>query len=292
VSNLASGGYFVSWKSPNVLCNLGQIFSKVNVRSAIDLVDFYQQNLKQERIRMIVKPTQTGWEIIYHRAHALLAAQLAGQWRRQNAPARLYETLAALSHHDDLAREWEDDTLTESGAPMDFTLSTETSVEKLAQHAKNAQYRGRWVALLISMHLSRLNESKRGESPELDQFLDQQLENQQKWSSELETTKEDVDAAYAFMQWCDRLSLILCQHELPADGRALEISKGPDDIRYDIVELSDGCVTVKPWPFEDDRFTVNVETSMLSQLKFKDNQELNKALETAPIQSLEWTFVK
>lgn len=38
---------------------------------------------------MIVNATQKGWEIIYHRAHALLAAQLAGQWKRQNAPARL-----------------------------------------------------------------------------------------------------------------------------------------------------------------------------------------------------------
>lgn len=38
---------------------------------------------------MIVNATRNGWEIIYLRAHALLAAQLAGQWRRANAPARL-----------------------------------------------------------------------------------------------------------------------------------------------------------------------------------------------------------
>jgi hypothetical protein len=28
---------------------------------------------------MIINPTKNAWEIIYHRAHALLAAQLAGQ---------------------------------------------------------------------------------------------------------------------------------------------------------------------------------------------------------------------
>lgn len=241
---------------------------------------------------MIVKPTDTGWEVIYHRAHAQLAAQMAGQWHKKEALPRIYETLAAISHHDDLEREWEGDHLTEGGVPMDFTLSKDTSVPKLRGLTTNARYRGRWVALLISMHMSRLNESKRGEMPEIDAFLDEQLENQQRWQQELGITKEDVESAYAFMQWCDRLSLILCQHELPADERWLEISKGPDGNRYDIKELADGCLTVQPWCFENDRFTVNVEACSLSQVTFEDNAALTEALQTAPIKVLEWTFVK
>ncbi|WP_341529662.1 DUF3891 family protein [Nostoc sp. UHCC 0302] len=245
---------------------------------------------------MIVNATPTGWEVIYHRAHALLAAQLAGQWRRKDAPARLYETLAAISHHDDLEKEWEEDSLTEAGAPKDFTLSTNQDVEigikKLADLAKNARYRGRWVALLISMHISRLNEPSRGKFPKLDKLLDEQLQNQQHWREELGIEKEEVDAAYAFMQWCDRLSLILCQQELPADERFLEISKGPDGERYDIMQRSDNLVVVKPWPFENDKFTVNVEATSLSQVKFENNAELAQTLQQAPIKILEWTFVK
>lgn len=241
---------------------------------------------------MIVNATPNGWEIIYHRAHALLAAQLAGQWRRKNAPARLYETLAAISHHDDLEKEWEEDIVTEAGAPMDFTLNQDTDVEKISKLVKNALYRGRWVALLISKHMSRLHESKRGQIPELDKFLDEQLENQQRWRKELGLEKTDVDAAYAFMQWCDRLSLILCQQELPADERWLEISKGPDDQRYDIMQRGDSLVTVKPWPFEDEKFTVNIEACDVSQLKFKSSAELSQALQEAPIKIQEWTFVK
>ncbi len=241
---------------------------------------------------MIVKPTDTGWEVIYHRAHAQLAAQMAGQWRRKESPPRIYETLAAISHHDDLEREWEGNHLTEGGAPMDFTLCKETSLPKLRELTTNALYRGRWVALLISMHMSRLNESKQGESPEMDEFLNEQLENQQRWREELGITKEYVDSAYAYMQWCDRLSLILCQHELPADQRWLEISEGPDGKRYDIKEMADGCLTVQPWCFEDDRFTVNVEACALSQVTFKDNETLTEALKTASIKVLEWTFVK
>jgi hypothetical protein len=35
---------------------------------------------------MIVNLSKDGWDIIYHRAHALLAAQLAGQWQRAMRP--------------------------------------------------------------------------------------------------------------------------------------------------------------------------------------------------------------
>ncbi len=245
---------------------------------------------------MIVNATQNGWEVIYHRAHALLAAQLAGQWRRKDAPLRLYETLAAISHHDDLEKEWEEDVLTEAGAPKDFTLNSDADadvgVKKLANLAKNALYRGRWVALLISMHISRLNEPMRGKSSKLDKLLDEQLQNQQRWRKELGIEKEEVDAAYAFMQWCDRLSLILCQQELPDDERFLEISKGPEGQRYDIMQRSDNLVVVKPWPFQNEKFTVNVEACDLSKVKFESNTELTQALQEAPIKVLEWTFVK
>lgn len=241
---------------------------------------------------MIVNPTDTGWEVIYHRAHALLAAQIAGHWRRKDRPARIIETVAAISHHDDLEREWEGDHLTQAGAPQDFTLGQATSVPKLVEHIANSRYRGRWVALLTSLHMSFLNEGKRGESPELDRFLDEQLQNQKQWQKHLDVSKDDVAKAYAFFQWCDRLSLILCQQQLPEDERALEIGRGPDDERYDILQYSNGDVTVKPWPFEDKAFTVNVEASHLSQIKFENNAALVEALQVAPLKTLEWNFVK
>jgi hypothetical protein len=51
-------------------------------------------------------------------------------------------------------------------------------------------------------------------------------------------------------------------------------------------------VTVKPWPFEDEKFTVNIEACDINQLKFKSSSELSQALQEAPIKILEWTFVK
>ena len=127
---------------------------------------------------MIVNLIETGWEIIYHRAHALLAAQLAGQWKKEESPLRLYETVAAISHHDDLEKEWEGNHLTSAGAPLDFTLEKDFQLPKMRDFTQNARYRGRWVALLISMHMSFLNEVRRGELAEFDSFLDEQLVNQ------------------------------------------------------------------------------------------------------------------
>jgi hypothetical protein len=242
---------------------------------------------------MIVNMTKDGWDIIYQRAHALLAAQLAGQWKRTSSPVRLYETIAAISHHDDLEREWVGSHLTENGAPLDFTLSKttpEVSLVKLKKHLEESCYRGRWVLMLISMHICYLNQNKEITYQELQDFLETQLKDQARWQQELGITKEEADRSYQFMQWCDRLSLILTQKQVPDDGRALEITHGIDQQRYDLRCLEDGHLTVEPWPFENNEFTVNVESCHLSELKYDSDEALTKALKQAPITSLEWTF--
>lgn len=241
---------------------------------------------------MIVNQTETGWEIIYHRAHALLAAEIAGKWHQKDRPERLIETVAAISHHDDLEREWEGNQLTPAGTPLDFTLDKEIAVERLNNLITNARYRGRWVAMLISMHNSFLYEGMRGKSAELDEFLDKQKELQKQWQQSLQLTKEEAEKAYAFMQWCDRLSLILCMRQLPDGERYLEISSGPDGKRYDVIQRSDQSVYVNPWPFKEPEFTVEVEASYLSQVKFNADAELTQALKQAPIKVLEWKFMK
>lgn len=240
---------------------------------------------------MIVNLLENGWEVIYHRAHALLAAQIAGHWRRTNSPVRLYETIAAISHHDDLEREWEGNQLTPAGAPMDFTLDPESSIDKLRGLIDSARYRGRWVTLLTSKHISYLSQSKWGSSPEWDDFLQEQAQNQERWRQELGIDKDEAERAYQFMLWCDRLSLILAQKQIPDDHRALEITSGIDGQRYDVRQLPDEKLTVEPWTFELEQFTVNVEAVVLSELVYSSNEGLITALKQAPVKVLEWTFV-
>ncbi|AFY67455.1 DUF3891 family protein [Geitlerinema sp. PCC 7407] len=240
---------------------------------------------------MIVNLLEDGWEVIYHRAHALLAAQIAGHWCRQNAPTRFYETIAAISHHDDLEREFEEHQLTAAGAPLDFTLDGESSIDELRTHIQNARYRGRWVTLLISRHLCFLHQARAGTSPDWDAFLEEQRQQQAQWRSALGVSEEAAEEAYQFMRWCDRLSLILAQRRIPASQRALEITRDLQGQRYDLRQMGDR-LTVEPWPFEEPAFTVDVEATYLPQLHFEDNAALIAALQEAPIRVLEWHFAK
>ncbi|MGA9383192.1 MAG: DUF3891 family protein [Phormidium sp.] len=245
---------------------------------------------------MIANQHEKGWEIIYHRAHALLAAQIAGNWQKSDRPRRIVETVAAISHHDDLEKEWEGNHLTEVGTPLDFMLITgvpkEEDLEKLRKLINNSRYRGRWVAMLISMHVSFLTEGNRGESSEIDSFLDKQLDWQKQWREELGISKEEAAQTYAFFQLCDRLSLILCNRQLTVGERILEIGKDDKDQLYDVIQIKDQTVYVNPWPFEEESFTVNVEATYLNQVVFENNEALAQALQVAPIKTLEWTFAK
>ena len=239
---------------------------------------------------MIVNMKQEGWEIIYHRAHALLAAQIAARWNRADSPQRITDTVAAISHHDDLEKEWSKDQLTEAGAPKDFTQEGQSSADKLEQHIEEALYRGRWVALLTSMHTCFLNQGSDRE--DIAKFIEAQKELQQQWREELGISEEEASSAYQFMKWCDRLSLILCQHQIPMGQRKLEINDGPSGEKYYIVKSADGSINVVPWCFAEDKIKVYVETSHLSQLKFKDNEEITQALKNAPRQYKEWILSK
>lgn len=240
---------------------------------------------------MIVNLQPEGWEIIYHRAHALLAAQIAGFWQADNSN-QLYQTIAAIAHHDDLEKEWESDQLTPAGAPLDFTLERETSLEVFRRHADEALYKGRWVALLISMHLSFLNQGKAETDADIADFVKEQRQRQAQWRAELDVTKEEVQAAYDFMRWCDRLSLILCQQQIPVGGRQLEIITDSKGQSYTIAQADSGYLNIEPWPFAQEKCCVSVDACCLNQLKFASNDELDQALRSAPRKILSWTFAQ
>ncbi|UOQ72967.1 DUF3891 family protein [Hymenobacter cellulosilyticus] len=242
---------------------------------------------------MIVNLTPDGWQIIYQQAHALLAAQLAWQWQPFGPTDRWVGLLAAIAQHDDEQEHWDGHYgLTPAGAPANFTMK-EFSLPQATGVMRAARFQGQWRSLLTSMHMSFLYESLRGQQPETDQFLDEQKACQQRWRRALHITKAEAQQAYDLMQWCDRLSLILCRQELPEMGRHLEISTGPDGQRHEVAQpATGGPVTITPWPFAAKEFSVSVEACQLSQLQFKDDEELSEAIRQAPIVTLRWDFAK
>jgi len=240
---------------------------------------------------MIVNSIPTGWQVIYQQAHALLAAQLAWQWPPFLPSDRWVGLLAATTQHDDEQQRWHGHYgLTAAGAPADFTQK-DFSLEQAEGVMHAARFQGQWRSLLTSLHLSFLYEPQRGQSVVQDAFLDEQKTRQQQWRHALGVTLAEAQQAYALLQWCDRLSLILCRQELPEQGRALEISKGPDGRRYQVQRPApEAPVVIAPWPFATPEFAVSVEACVLQQLHFQDDAELAAALRAASIQTLRWVL--
>lgn len=241
---------------------------------------------------MITRLIDAGWEVIHQPAHALLAFQLALHWQPGKRPERWPETLIALTEHDDGQDAYEGrNHLTEAGAPRHFQV-LEYSVSQMQNMIAIALQKSRWNALMESMHITFLYEEKRGQSADLDNCLDQQRKNQQSWRKQYGVSKEVASYAYDFVQWCDAFSLILCQNQVPPEGRRLEISVGPDGDHYYVFQRPNGTLGVDPWPYEADTFTVHIEYVTLDQLTFRDDKALYNALQKAPIQIQEWTLAK
>ncbi|MBO2010423.1 DUF3891 family protein [Hymenobacter negativus] len=243
---------------------------------------------------MIVNSTPAGWQIIYQQAHALLAAQLAWHWPPTLPPDRWVGLLAAIAQHDDEQADWHGRGghygLTPAGAPANFTQKA-FSMEQAAGVQAAARFQGRWRSLLTSLHLSCLYESLRGQQKNIDAFLDELRAHQRQWELELKITKKQADQAYALLHWCDRLSLILCRHEVPEMGRAVEIHRGPDGTTHTLAQPeASGPVIIRPWPFQAKEIEVSVEASILTQLQFQDDAELATALRAAPLETLRWTL--
>lgn len=245
---------------------------------------------------MIVTLTQTGYDIIFQPAHGLLAAKLASHWRLDERPRYWLEFLIAVAQHDNNQRDFRNfDKLTEAGAPRGFTVSkNESSLTDLSQPKETLQeafLHGSYLALMVSMHFAHLYGGKDADS-ELKAFLDEQTAQQRQWRRVLGLKKVEAQRDYQLMLWCDRMSLVLCQDQLPADERRLEVEATPAGRQSFMARRASGTIMVTPWPFEPDTFEVGVEVRHLTQLSFKSDAELLKALKTAASSYKSWTFIK
>ncbi len=250
---------------------------------------------------MICNKTESGWDIIYQRAHALLAAALIEQWRIDQRPSRWIETLAATAQHDNGWQEWEaSNQLTPLGTPRALGEgSLEDAVPQLDHAIARARHQSLWSGWLVSRHAQQLFEPQRGQLQALDNLLDAQAELRQRWRTQLEVDEKALERAYALLLFGDTFSLILCRGEIPFGGRALEIEAGPDGTRHDVRQLDgaqdvnasgSGALTVEPWPYAVDEFTVSVDVYPLHRLTFADDDDLAQALQGAAVQPRSWSI--
>ena len=102
--------------------------------------------------------------------------------------------------------------------------------------------------------------------------------------------KEAAARTYRLMFLCDACSLVLCKDEVPVGGRKLELGTDPDGASCFIFAKSEKAFSVDPWPFEADKFEVDIEVFHLKQLQFKSDHALYEALDKAEIKIRTWVF--
>lgn len=228
---------------------------------------------------------------MYQRTHGLLAAQLAAHWKITARPPYWIQTLIAIAEHDDgLAETEAPENLTEAGAPRHFQLMEYDEIQ-YQNVMEIAVSKSRWNALLTSMHLDFLYQSKKAKSKKLALFLKEQQKFRRQLLAQLGVDPEEARQAYRFVEWCDALSLLLCMEQIPPEQRKMEISEAPDGTMHRLWQKPDQHLCIEPWPFEEKSFSVEAEYRIVTQLYFASIKELKKALWEADVSSAKWTFV-
>lgn len=240
---------------------------------------------------MICTRVEDGWEVIYQRAHALLAAELVAPWQAPAQPERWTELLTATAQHDNGWQEWEAARrLTPLGTPLHFR---ETPVEDLVAQSeravRRAWHQSLWTGLLVSTHVDHLYAGM--EAPELKTLLDAQRALRAKWRRALGVTQQAVDADYEYLLFGDTFSLVLCLGDLPFGERRIEIET-VGGTRYWAWQRADETVGVDPWPYGRDAFEVGVDVYRLRQLTFANEAALADALADARPERRRWTLTK
>lgn len=238
----------------------------------------WKPNQRKERY-MIAYYTEANWHIVTQRSHGLLAGQICAAWRHADRPIRWVETLIAAAEHDDVFNEFARNPLVDSnGAPVNFkemVFDRDASEQLMSMSVAKS----RFIALLIYRHIRFTH----GSEPSSKAFLKSLQEKEQKWVAEAGTSAGELDQAYALLEFCDAFSLLVCQGIIPPEGRAVEISSGPDGTPHTVRCLK-GALVVEPWPFQDEEFRISYECRKLAKLKFGSDRVLREALEEASVE--------
>ncbi|WP_143961067.1 DUF3891 family protein [Litoribacter populi] len=234
---------------------------------------------------MIVLDRGTHFSIIYQRAHGMLAAKIAEKLEPALRPPAKYwlETLVAIADHDDGRREWNDDFhLNEHHFPKDFT-EYQFDYEQVTRVVNTAECKSSWVCLMVSMHLVELY----SDLEEAAELIDDELKRQKNLREQLHLPKDDAEAYYRIVKWCDELSLRICKEQFPDNFPGEFLEKLPRGKSSYLGKKAD--LVVYPWVFEKEKVCFEYEFRNIPKREYKNDsdlrQELNKAkINTSPVE--------
>lgn len=246
---------------------------------------------------MIVTSHQKGWKIINQRSHGLLAAMLAYQYDIDLPNDIIVPAIVAIAEHDDGVREtMQEQNLTDAGAPRHFKVKGQEHKFDPTQQLNVMEIssaKSQLNGLLTSLHMKFLYDSdKRKMDKILDDFLTELEKYRAKILIDLKIDKKFADRLYRLMEWCDAFSLLICMDKIQAEGRKMEVSQSPDGKMNQTFYTLNNDISVEPWCFKTDKFTVFYEYKIIEQLKFNSIEEFDAVCKSTPVQRQEFTFSK
>lgn len=237
---------------------------------------------------MIVNYIEESWQIITQRSHGLLAAQLCYHWKIKDRPLHWVETIIATAEHDDASNELEETNLIgEHGGPINFSMA-KFDIAYCDKLLNEGFTKRKYIASLIAKHILFLY----AEAPEAKEYCKVLQTKIDSWLKELQISKKEIEKTYHLLEWCDAFSLLICQQIIQPEKRKIEISIGPDFRKYQFFECNDHVLTVKPWPFEEDKFLIFFESRIIKQLTFKNTEEFKTIFNSTPTQQQCYTISK
>ena len=243
---------------------------------------------------MIVNSKATGWEIFSHSAHGLLAGKIANELRKEYKDENWVATLTAIIEHDDRQLNFrEKDYLTKIGTPQNF-LDEKRKVKDVIKRSKRLLEQSRekssWITILVIHHLQFLYKELANQKKSIAKFLSQLAVEKEKLSKINRFSKKYIETIYQIMVFADRCSLILTQDLIPTMNRKLEINTSINGDTYYIFQLQSGSITISPWIFEKDSFSLTCEYKLLTNSSFDNNASFKKSLQNSDTQIKKWEF--
>ncbi|HVN31804.1 MAG TPA: DUF3891 family protein [Thermoanaerobaculaceae bacterium] len=249
---------------------------------------------------MILHPYGDGHVAIAQSAHAMLAFQIADHWgnRFTPRPTPRAEVLAAVLLHD---AGWdgreEPPRLADDGRPVAFDTVPGGEREAIWDSAvERAAVRGRYVAYLVSHHVSTL--AGFGGEGVHREFLARQEALRARLREELASDPRYAEALASGPDEVNRSVLRL------ADAIAVHLATGPEGtVRLPnlprrgglapltLSKVAEGTYRLRPWPLVGRRLTVTAEGRLLPGRRFRDEASLAAAWRDAATVRLSWTLL-
>lgn len=240
---------------------------------------------------MIVTKNETGWNIFFHRAHALLAFKIGMNIKESLWPLPKYrlDGLSAITEHDNGQPDWNKrDNLTTAGAPLDFRQPSKLDLTKVKDLISNCLHKSAFVTLMVSMHCKSLYEEEK--SKEIQKFVSEQKDLCKAIRKHLDIKLADSENCYKILRFCDELSLILCQGDIPKMERKIQVEPLPGIEKNFIRKDEEGFLRLDNWCFDSSEFTLTTEYYQTKKLSYNSDHELISELPLGNPNFLDFDF--